>query len=330
MNKSDRSFTLKLVNKELRSGKISVRLLTKTLSSLQKTVYSLGNSRIKREVVTQGRHPSIVERACELFLLKAESGSLTTTLAFQPKVDDLAVELPDLADNVLKDLKEVFSSMKNRDKNKLVNTVQDPHWRKKIISDLKQTLPVDKDDYELLVKFDDTNTFQAFHRPSNAEMVIFIDDIEAEVLPEINAEEETEIRAHCRAKIKDDGEPNIIKVIDYEIIYDTRPYRADEIIWGSEKFMFRNEVACSVRIEEKYYIIEYEPLDILACAKTRAEAIEQFKEEISMLWHAYVLEDDDNLTGDAIELKRKVERLIEGVQIIGNFQNERDKKRVKE
>jgi len=324
MDKLDRSFILKLVNKELKNGKVSVRLLTKTLNSLQKAVYDLGNSRINREAVTQGRHPSVVERDCELFLLKAEPGSLTATLAFPPKEANLAVELPDLSDHVLKDLKDVISSVNDRDKNRFADTIQDPHWRRRVVSNLKQTLPSEKDDYELMVKFDDTEDFQKFQRPNNEEMSIFIDDIEVEVLPETDVEEETEIRAHCKAKIDDDGEPHIIKVIDYELIYDTRPYRTDTITWGSEKYMFKHEIACSVKIEEDYYIIEYEPLGVSVYGKTREEAIEEFKEEVSMLWHAYALESDDKLTKGAQRLKQKIIELVEGVQLIGGVENIKD------
>lgn len=319
MDRLDRSFTIKLINKELKNGKVSVRLLTKTLNSLQKVVYDLGNSRINREAVRQGRHPSEIERDCELFLLKAEPGSITTLLAFPPKEANLAAGLPDLSDVVLKDLKEVFTSMKNQDKDRFIKTIRDPHWRQKVILDLKHVLPSEKDDYEFLVKFDDAEDFQNYRRPSNEEMVVFIDDIESKISPSAFVEEETEIRAHCRAKIRDDGEPDITKVIDYEIINDTRPYRFDEITWGSEKFMFRHEIACSVKIEEDYYVIEYEPLGISVCGKTRDEAIEEFKEEISMLWHAYALENDDRLTRDAQELKQKIIEHMEGVQIIGSF-----------
>lgn len=84
-------------------------MLTKTLYNLQKAIYDLGNSRVNRQAVVKGRHPSVVERACELFLLKAEPGSITATLAFPPKEYDLAAELPDLSDNVMNDLKEIFS-----------------------------------------------------------------------------------------------------------------------------------------------------------------------------------------------------------------------------
>lgn len=332
MNKQDRHFTLKLANKELKNGKVSVRLLTKTLHNLQKAVYDLGNSRVNREVVIKGRHPSVVERSCELFLIKAEPGSITATLAFPPKEYDLASELPDLSDNVMSDLKEIFSIIEKRDRNKLVDTIKDQGWRKKVLTSLYKVIPSEKDDYSLMIRFNDKEPFRTYKRPSDEEMALLIGDMlpvdysVTKGLPEVTVEEETDIKAYCKAKISDDGEVTVTKVIDYELL-DTRPYRADTIIWGNEMFMLRNEIACSFKIENDYYVIEYGPLNLFVYGKTREEAIEGFREEIAMLWHAYAMENDDNLTRDAIELKQKILKLIEGVQVVGNFENEGYKKK---
>jgi len=61
-----------------------------------------------------------------------------------------------------------------------------------------------------------------------------------------------------------------------------------------------------------YYVIEYKPLNIVVYTKTEAEAMKQLKDEIDILWNAYVLEDDDNLTEGAIKLKRKLMDIAKG------------------
>ena len=48
--------------------------------------------------------------------------------------------------------------------------------------------------------------------------------------------------------------------------------------------MFRHEIACSVKIEEDYYVIEYEPNSV---RQTRDEAIEESKKRF-LCWHAEV------------------------------------------
>lgn len=96
MRNPQRQFTLKLTEGSVKDGKISVRPLAKTLNNIQKTVYHLGSSRLNNGVTLKGRKQSVVERQCELFLLKAEPGSLTATISFPSKEEDLVPELPDL------------------------------------------------------------------------------------------------------------------------------------------------------------------------------------------------------------------------------------------
>lgn len=195
-----------------------------------------------------------------------------------------------------------------------MDTIKDQVWRKKVLANLYAVIPSEKDDYDLMIKFDDSESFRTYKRPSDEEMASLIDDIvpvdytETKGQPEATVEEETDIRTYCKAKISDDGEVTVTKVVDYELL-DTRPYRADAIVWGNEMFMLKNEIACSFRIENGYYIIEYEPLNIFVYGKTREEAIEGLREEIAMIWHAYAMENDHNLTRDAIELKQKIIKL---------------------
>lgn len=53
---------IKLQGQAVREGRVSVRLLTRTLSSVQNTVYQLGSLRLKRDPAARGRLPEAVER----------------------------------------------------------------------------------------------------------------------------------------------------------------------------------------------------------------------------------------------------------------------------
>lgn len=98
-------------------------------------------------------------------------------------------------------------------------------------------------------------------------------------------------------------------------------YRASEISYGNRKLLLSYEIACPVIKEEGYYIVQYEPLGIQAYAKSREEAINEFKEEFMMIWDIYGNESDDNLTQDAIQLKKRIKGLVKGEQLIGDFKN---------
>lgn len=75
--------------------------------------------------------------------------------------------------------------------------------------------------------------------------------------------------------------------------------------------MLKQEIIENLVKEENGYIIfEYEPLGIVIYGKTKEEVIKAFNEELVMIFREYGQEKDENLTKDAIELKRKVNRLI--------------------
>lgn len=82
-----------------------------------------------------------------------------------------------------------------------------------------------------------------------------------------------------------------------------------------------NQIKCQVSQTDGYFVVQYEPLGIQAYAESREQAINEFKDEFLMLWEAYGQESDDNLTGDAIDLKSKILELVEGEQLIGKFES---------
>lgn len=315
MSGLERQFTLKLAGKSLKDGKVSVRLLIKALNNIQKVAYHLGDSRLNSSITLKGRKKSLVERQCELFLLKAEPGSLTTTISFPPKEADLASELPDLAEKVISDLKNVFKSVSKRDHKLFKSTIYDSECQRVVLAVMEELLPSPKEDYELYYKFDEDEQFESIVKLDKNEIEMFIDEDNKKEDLEVE-EEVIEIQAHCKAIINSDGKPSIKEVLDYKTISDTRPYRINSFIIDNQEYILKHEIACAVRKEEDYILIEYEPLDIEAYGLTREEAIEAFNEELAMIWSEYGLENNVNLTQDAIILKEKINDLVKGVQII--------------
>jgi hypothetical protein len=52
--------------------------------------------------------------------------------------------------------------------------------------------------------------------------------------------------------------------------------------------------------------LEYGPLDIDVFAATRSELQEELREQLAMLWTEFALEDDEKLSGPAVELKKRL------------------------
>ncbi|MFO7295556.1 MAG: hypothetical protein C0P72_005990 [Clostridia bacterium] len=114
MGEAERGITIKLASKDTKNGKIPVSIFVKTVNSIQKTMYALGTVRLKGEPASPGRKPSIIEKECELFLLKVEPGSLLAQLALPDKEPSLAVGVPSFGECVLQDFEKVLNSFSEK------------------------------------------------------------------------------------------------------------------------------------------------------------------------------------------------------------------------
>jgi len=321
MGEAERVITIKLASKDTKNGKIPVSIFVKTVNSIQKTMYALGTVRLKGEPASPGRKPSIIEKECELFLLKAEPGSLLAQLALPDKEPDLAVGVPSFGECVLQDFEKIMYSFSEKNPEVFKRIVPDTKCRKQIYNNLVSLLPSEEDDYEFYFSFDKSKPLRKAYRPSSEEAVKYIDDVENDVE---NSDDLEKLMIVAWGIVdKDTGELREIKqIIEYDILDDViRPYRASEISYGNRKLLLSYEIACPVIKEEGYYIVQYEPLGIQAYAKSREEAINEFKEEFMMIWDIYGNESDDNLTQDAIQLKKRIKGLVKGEQLIGDFKN---------
>lgn len=110
-------------------------------------------------------------------------------------------------------------------------------------------------------------------------------------------------------------------VMNYNDSEYVTTYKTNCIICGKQEIKLNQEITCDVKQEDDYVIIEYEPLGIMAYSNDMKSAIECFNEEFEMLYRNYFLEDDNNLTKDAIILKNNISKLIEGVTDIEDRKN---------
>jgi len=312
MEVRDNTFVIKLIEKNEEGGRVSVKTLIKTLDTLQKAVCDIGSVLIERDPSTPGRTPAHVEKVCELFLLKADPGSLTAVISFPQRSMDLVPGIPDATDRVASNFKSIVHGIIRNDNALIKNTIQNQKFRRKVVSEINSILPTEASDYEMYFDFENKG-FEKIERPNEESLKELIGEYtEEEMKPAL---QELEAKVHCRifvdtnGKIKDFGE-----VYDFETLEDIRPHRVQSICWDEEVFNLNKEIICEVKREEGYYLIECEPLGITAYAKTREEAINEFNREFSMLYHSYGQEAECKLTKDAIDLKNTINSLVGSVQ----------------
>jgi hypothetical protein len=307
----ERKFTLKLESKEHKGDRVPVKVLVKTLDGIQKAVYELGNYRLNRDS-TPGPKPFDLEKDCELYFVKAEQGSVLATVAFPERGYDLVPNLPDMTDYVYNDMKNVLTSIASKNRALFKDTVKDQRARKRIMNSLAPVLPSDKNKYDLLFTFDDGKKLQRIERPKSDEINEFIDFVE--LIDASQDDDLIEIKALCKAIVNENGKVEVREVLEFELLDDLKPYIIEKIEVNNKIFVLSQEIVCPVTREEDYIIIEYEPLGIESYAKTRDAAINSFNEEFAILYRVYLLEENENLTQDALKIKERLYELIDGVQ----------------
>jgi len=84
----------------------------------------------------------------------------------------------------------------------------------------------------------------------------------------------------------------------------------DRIDVNGEKLRFVEPITANVIYQDKAYYCRNEDLGIVSMSDKYEDCIKDFHEEILFLWKEYGKEDDNKLTNDAKELKRKFLRYI--------------------
>ncbi len=98
-----------------------------------------------------------------------------------------------------------------------------------------------------------------------------------------------------------------------ELEHDTYPFKPELIKFQETIFVLTQSLDCIVEYEDDNYIIKNEDLDLLVWADSRKEVEEAFIFSFYSMYKNYYLEDDSNLSEEAIILKEKLKSLIKNV-----------------
>jgi len=314
MSENKRSVTIEIFSKDTKKKKVSISILSNTLISIQQTVYQLGKSKVERDPSLRGPYPSFIKRELELFIDNAKTGSICATLTFPEKEATLFPDFPDFAEQIIQDFHKIIKGIKNQNKEVIHKSIPNPKYRKRIIETITPILPTKTSEYNIAFQFGNNPRIERIERPNNEQLINLIGKYEEEIREEV---EEAVINARCLARIKPDGQiEKILDIINYELFeeLDLRPYRTNKIEWLNRIFLLSKEIACNIKKEDSLIILEYEPLNITVYNFSRDEVVEDFAEEFAFLWDNYAIENDSNLTEDAIILKNKMKELVKKIE----------------
>lgn len=80
----------------------------------------------------------------------------------------------------------------------------------------------------------------------------------------------------------------------------------DEIKTKEETLRLKKPIEISATYQDKLYSCNNANLGVITISTKLQDCIKEFEEEIVFLWNEYGKENDERLTKDAIELKRKI------------------------
>jgi hypothetical protein len=103
------------------------------------------------------------------------------------------------------------------------------------------------------------------------------------------------------------------KLLDTQPVV-VEPLRWRHIVHGGRLFCLQSAIEIKVDLCDGVWTHEYKPLGILGYAESRAESLEAFRTDFAACWDSIAQEPDENLTGDAQELKRGLLALVDCVE----------------
>jgi hypothetical protein len=319
----NRKIEVTLAGDAVQDGRVSVSLFAKTLQSIQEVVFQIAGSRLKREM--KGPVPAVIRKACELFLVRTEPGSLSAILELPEKGTSLFQDEPDFSEDVIEDTRKVIEAFAEEDEARLQETLPQPYLRRRIVNHICSIAPSDGSDYRLSFRFNGGPP-RMLIRPSKDHLYRL-----APIPTSYEKIQEPSLK-FVEAKGMAQMENGDIKkwVETYEVSeLDLNPdhvWRPSKIRAKGKLFYLAHPIACVIEKQDDLLFSEDATLGIIAYGDSREEVIREFSEEFAVLWDVIAQEEDNLLTQDALSLKRKLIKLVRKVEAHGDKEGAGDQR----
>jgi hypothetical protein len=172
----------------------------------------------------------------------------------------------------------------------------------------------DGKDYKLNIKNQEHKIIKSLAQPEKAKINLYVPKLIS------NQAEAIYGTAQVFVKIrKGEDRPKLTKKNVKEILYyeelehETYPYKPDILKYNEKIFLLNKKLDCQVEYEDDSYIIKNEELDIVVWGSSREEVEEAFSFSFYALYLNYFLEENENLSDEARELKSKLAAIIKNI-----------------
>ncbi len=331
-------------------GDVGIKEIAKVLKGIQDTVYDVGEYLHSEEFRKAGKRRSDVEEWTKLYFREVSLGSFVGQISGTTKMQTTIQGQP-ILDRTLNLTDDVIGSL-NEDEpeeieNRIKEKIEDDRSRKRIMGDLKGFWPGDDNEYILEVKIGRSSprnlkvgsreyikrlaeepgeeevrsafgvlseirwyprrTFEIRGPDGTIEC-----EYERSIKKKIDSLHEKPVFVKGLAEMKSSREIGKIKNIYSIELFNKEVLRSVNV--DDFQIELAKPLEINVSFNEGRLVLEHPFLNIIVSGKPAkyGELLDEFQKDFRFLYKDYYLEDDKNLYHDAIELKRFLNRLIEG------------------
>ncbi len=337
----ERRISFKIDGAAVIDQSISFRLLSKLLDGIQNTFFCIGLALTEREAKSTGRIPNYIQQACELRRVIEKPGSYEVVAEVADLYQNNLFDF-DLGKKTLDSFNILINSLSENDANTISTTFPDSIHRRRILRSVETYCPRVGDEWEIVFK--DTlrqksnilninvrELIQQAVSPPDIEMMtvtgklmrLHLDehkiaiyyqptgrildcyyDIEIEDFIIGNLKDLIQVTGHVQLDAS--GHPE--KIIDANSIseLDLSPVKYTKLSNSEVSLDLKKPIVVDPVFVGEEIILEFPDFNIIATGSSREDAIAAFEEDFIWLWREYVLENDEQLSGDAIKFKEQL------------------------
>lgn len=327
-------------------GRVPFSVLVKKLGAVQRSLFNIGTALIGGG--RKGAWRSQVTQACELQFVTAEKGSLQIVAEVPSKLT-LPQEIPTLGLDTLRNFSESLDAISRNDGKKLKELYPDYTQRIRILKSFSPLLPEEDSDYdleigtksgrvklesnlkeyiELLANEQEPTIEEAFRTftgtlykiqvgvgereigvlSNNRKLKCYYSEEYEDIIRELVPGSLVEVEGTATFDARGDVEA-IQDISDVKSISLT-PLHWKRIYTDERKFDLNEPIQVKMDFQDGIWVLENESLKIFAYSPNRSDAIKHFKNDFIAAWDFIAQDDDDNLTLDAILLKKALKKLV--------------------
>jgi len=328
-------------------GEVSIDVLAKKLEAAQQVLFNIGSTIAGGG--RRGPHSATVIQSCTLYFVKSEPGSLQV-VAKLPKPSLLFEEM-DVGEQSLKRMAQTLTAIEKRDRTAIEKLYKDSGQRLRVVKSVSRLLPEEDAEYDVVVATTKaSNILRPSFREAVEAVLIEPSELPEQAIRTLTGtlylievatgehqvgiivrnrripcyytvEDEPIIRdlipgslveVKGVATLNDRGDvERIEEIVDISMVLPIIPLNWSRVDYGNRRFVLKEQIQIRQDFLDDVWICEFEPLGMLAYGLSRREALECFRRNFALSWDDVAQEQNDNLTVDAQELKKKFRNLVE-------------------